>query len=150
MCLVIGPSSIPGWSVANVTSTTMATSGRGANALVREPANVVSSWATASASTSPGGAAGGGDQPRCLGGDVAADAVVERAGDQAAVGKLERVGVDHADVADPDQLPGLLADAAPMSMCRSLSSGAFLRSSSLSRWIGLRAITPAIGAARGC
>ncbi len=54
VCLVIGPSSTPGWSVAKVTSTAIATSGSCANALVREPANVVSSCATASATTSPG------------------------------------------------------------------------------------------------
>ncbi len=35
-----------------------------------------------------------------------------------------------------------------MSMCRSLSSGACLRSSSLSRWIGLRPITPGTGPSR--
>ncbi len=34
----IGPSSTPGWSVAKVTSTTIATSGSSANALVRAPA----------------------------------------------------------------------------------------------------------------
>ena len=39
---------------------------------------------------------------------------------------------------------------APMSMCSSFSSGTFLRSSSLSRWIGLRAITPITGPRRGC
>ena len=39
-------SSSPGASVANVTSTAMATSGRSANAVVRAPANVISSCAT--------------------------------------------------------------------------------------------------------
>jgi hypothetical protein len=53
-CFVVGPSSTPGWSVAWVTSTTTATSGCKPNALVREPANVVSSCATASPKTSPG------------------------------------------------------------------------------------------------
>ncbi len=106
---MIGPSSTPGWSVAKVRSTTIATSGSWANALVREPANVVSSWATASASTSPGRAALLRDQPGRLGGDVAADAVVERARDDAPVAKLDRARVDHRDVADPHQLARLVA-----------------------------------------
>jgi hypothetical protein len=45
---------MPGWSVAKMTSTTMATSGSSAKALVRDPAKLVSSWVTASATTSPG------------------------------------------------------------------------------------------------
>ena len=40
-------SSMPGASVAYVTSTTIATSGRSANAVVRAPPKVISSWATA-------------------------------------------------------------------------------------------------------
>ena len=39
----------PGWSVANVTSTAIATSGFSENAVVRAPPKVISSWATASA-----------------------------------------------------------------------------------------------------
>ena len=40
-------SSVPGASVANVTSTAIATSGRSENAVVRAPAKVISSCATA-------------------------------------------------------------------------------------------------------
>ena len=41
-----------GWSVANVTSTTITRSGSSENAVVRAPANVISSCVTASAHTS--------------------------------------------------------------------------------------------------
>ncbi len=46
-------SSMPGASVAWVTSTTIATSGRTACANVRAPAKVISSWTAATATTSP-------------------------------------------------------------------------------------------------
>ena len=39
----------PGWSVAKVTSTAIATSGCSENAVVRAPPKVISSWVTASA-----------------------------------------------------------------------------------------------------
>ena len=48
-------SSEPGASVAKVTSTTIATSGRSEYAVVAAPANVISSWATATAQTSAAG-----------------------------------------------------------------------------------------------
>ena len=48
-------------------------------------------------------------------------------------------------VADADELGGLVLVLAPMSSHRSLIFGTCLRSSSVSRWIGLRAITPNTG-----
>src|ERR1700727_264916 len=97
-CLVIGPSSIPGWSVAKITSTTMARSGSRAKALVRDPAKLTSSWGTAV----------GGHQAGGLGRDVAADPVVQRARHQLAVGQLHRGDVDHAGVADAHHLASLV------------------------------------------
>ncbi len=47
-------SSEPGASVENVTSTTIATSGSSVKAVVRAPANVISSCVTATPATSPG------------------------------------------------------------------------------------------------
>ncbi len=52
-CFVSSPSSTPGWSVANVTSTATARSGASEKAVVREPANVISSCTAATAATSP-------------------------------------------------------------------------------------------------
>ena len=54
-----------------------------------------------------------GHQPRGLGGHEAADPVVERTSDQAVIGHLDRVGGDHADVADPHHLTGLVAVLGP-------------------------------------
>ena len=54
LCRPISFSSEPGGSVANVTSTTIATSGWSVNAVVRAPANVISSCVTATPATSPG------------------------------------------------------------------------------------------------
>ena len=58
-----------------------------------------------------------GHQPRRLGGDVAADAVVERAGDDAAVAQLDGRDVDHRHVADPHQLARLVAVARRRCRC---------------------------------
>ncbi len=110
---MIWPSSTPGWSVANVTSTAIATSGSWANALVRDPPNPVSSWTTAIAEYIAGSPAGLGDQPGRLGGHVAADPVVERAGQDHAGPELHRIGVDHRDVADPHHRSGLLVVLRP-------------------------------------
>ena len=49
------------------------------------------------------------DQPRRLGGHVAADAVIERSRDHAVVPQLDRAGVDHRHVADPHELARLVA-----------------------------------------
>ena len=51
-CLPLSLTSMPGASVAWVTSTTIAASGSSANALVREPPNVISSCAAATAASS--------------------------------------------------------------------------------------------------
>ena len=126
-CLVIRPSSTPGWSVAKVTSTTIATSGSSANALVRAPANVVSSWTTASANTSPGAPPAARHQPGRLGGDVAADAVVERPRDEpvvAAAPAARRRSPRRRRSAPASRASS--PSVAPMSMCRSLSLGDLL------------------------
>src|ERR1700722_17282327 len=107
-CLPASLTSMPGASVAWVTSTTIATSGSSEKALVREPPNVVSSCAAATAATShpppppppppprpPRPAA----QPGCLERPERSQAVVERARDEPSVGQLHGLGVDHGDVA---------------------------------------------------
>ena len=67
-----------------------------------------------------GRAAGLGDEPRRLERDVAAEAVVHRARDDAVVGQLDRLAVDHGDVADAHAAPRASSpSSAPMSMCRS-------------------------------
>ena len=108
-CLVIWPSSTPGWSVANVRSTTIARSGswgERARARARERGLLLGDRHCQDVS---GRAAALGHQPRGLRGDVTADAVVERARHHPPVPEVERLGVDHAHVADPDELGGLLA-----------------------------------------
>ena len=54
-------------------------------------------------------AAGGRDEPRRLGGHVGADPVVQRARGDPVVAQRQRRDVDHADVADADQRPRLVA-----------------------------------------
>ena len=61
--------------------------------------------------TLPGRAAFLGHQSRGLGGHEAADAVVEGPGDDRSWGSSTGSAVDHRDVADPDQLAGLIAVA---------------------------------------
>ena len=102
-------SSMPGASVANVTSTTIATSGCSEYAVVRAPPNVISSCATADRGDVAGRAAGLGHQPRGLERDEAAEPVVHRARDDAAVGQLDRLAGDHRDVADPHHRARLVA-----------------------------------------
>ena len=87
-------------------------------------------------------------QPRRLGGHEAADPVVDRTGHDQVVRELG--GWPSITATSPIRTSwrASSASAAPMSMWSSLSSGTFLRSSSLSRWIGLRPITPATGPLR--
>src|SRR3954465_5903155 len=106
--------SMPGASVACVTSTTTATCGSSENAVVLAPAKVISSCTTATPATAPGAppasataraaprAPAGG--ARGLGRDVRAEPVVHRAGGDAVVGELDRVAGDHRHVTDADQL----------------------------------------------
>src|SRR3954453_18498812 len=100
---------MPGASVACVTSTTIARSGRSAYAVVAEPPNVVSSCTAATATTSPAAPPASaprrarprarppprapplGDQPRRLVRDIAAEAVVHRARDDPPVRQLDRL-----------------------------------------------------------
>jgi hypothetical protein len=63
----------------------------------------------------------------------------------AVVRELHRIALDHRDVSDADPCACVVAVAAPMSMCRSSSLGALVRSSSLRRWIGLLADDPRHG-----
>ena len=58
-------------------------------------------------------AAGLRDQPGRLGGDVTADAVVQRARDDPLVTELDRFGVDHCHVPDADQPAGLVGVLGP-------------------------------------
>ena len=113
-----------------------------ANALVREPANVVSSWATASASTSPGRRRRrppGAPPRRRRSSRCGCPASARRAG-------RWRSSTGSASITPTSPIRtssrASSASSAPMSMCRSLISGARSRSSALSRWIGLRPITP--------
>ena len=100
---------MPGWSVANVTSTTIATSGRSENAVVRAPPKVISSCATATAKTSPGAPPASATSRAASQRDVAAEPVVHRARDEAVVGQLDRLAGDHRDVADAHQRARLVA-----------------------------------------
>ena len=132
-CLPASLTSIPGASVAWVTSTTIAASGSSEKAQVREPPKVVSSCAAATATSShwappvarrlPAGhpparpratplrAARLRHEPRCLQRHERAEAVVQRARGDAPVGQLHRVAVDHRHIPDPHQLARLLAVA---------------------------------------
>ena len=76
---------------------------------MRAPAKVISSCVDRDADDVAGRAAGLGDEPRRLEGDEAAEPVVERARDEAAVRVLERLARDHGDVADADQRARLVA-----------------------------------------
>ena len=109
---------------------------------------MVSSWTTANASTSPGAPPLFADQSRRLGRDIAADAIVEGAGHDAPVRKLERVRVDHRDVSDPHALARLVRRLRPDVDVKVLELGDLLALLALSRWIGLRPITPVTGPPR--
>ena len=81
-------------------------------------------------------------------GDEAAEPVVHRARDDAAVAAARSVAVDHRDVAD--RARARAPRRRPWRRCRCAApriSGTFLRSSGLSRWIGFLPSTPGIGAA---
>src|ERR1700712_2214273 len=100
-------SSTPGASVAWVTSTAIAMSGRSSKAEVRAPKRPISSCTAATPAIEPAGPApsaqrGGGSQ--CEGG---AEPVVHRLGDEAGAGNPHRLGADHDRVTDPDQHLGL-------------------------------------------
>ena len=79
--------SIPGASVAWVTSITIAASGSSEKALVREPPKVVSSCTAATAASSHCAAAGLCHQPRRLERDEGAEPVVQRARGEPSVGQ---------------------------------------------------------------
>ena len=76
---------------------------------MRAPANVISSWVTASAGDVARRAAGLGHQARDLEGDEAAEPVVHRARDDPAVRVLERLAGDHGDIADADAAARVVA-----------------------------------------
>ena len=103
---------------------------------------------TATAATSAGRAAGLRHQPRRLVGDVAAEAVVERARDQPPVRELDRLAGDHRDVADAHQRARVVAVLRADVDVQVLELGAFLRSSSSSRWIGFLPTTPGTAPSR--
>ena len=103
----------------------------------------ISSCTAATATTSPGRAAGLGHEPRRLEGDEAAQAVVHRARD--AHGRwAARWARRRCTATSPIRTSARASSPsfAPTSMCRSFSSATFLRSSCFSRWIGFLPITP--------
>ena len=77
--LPVSFSSIPGASVAWVTSTATATSGRIAKAEVRAPKRPISSWTAATAANEPVDRGALVATPQRLEGDVGAESVVHRA-----------------------------------------------------------------------
>ena len=109
---------------------------------MRAPAKVISSWVTASAATSPG-APPASDTRRAT----------SKATKQPSRLSIERettrpfgysTGSPAITATSPMRTRARASSPslAPMSMCRCLSSGAFVRSSSLSRWIGFLPTTP--------
>ena len=143
-------SSTPGASVAWVTSTAIARSGWSENDVVSAPLEPISSWTAATAAIRPFEAAALVHSAQRLERHVDAEPVVERAGDQPAPFERQRVGGDHGRSRRCARARARRrSSAAPMSMCMSRSSTTFLRCSSLSRWIGLRPITPGTGAVLG-
>ena len=107
--LPISFSSMPGASVAWVTSTAIARSGRTSKAAVRAPKRPISSCTAATAAKRAAGAVALVAAAQALERDVGAKAVVHRPRDQTLAGHRHRLGGDHDRVADPDQLLGLLA-----------------------------------------
>src|SRR3954447_19513278 len=141
-------SSTPGTSVACVTSTTIATSGWIRCATVRAPPSVVSSWAAATATTSPPAppasetsraASSATKQPRRLSSERETRRSLGNSSGSASITATSPTRTS-ARAASPSR--------APMSMCRSRSSGTRLRSSSRSRWMGLRPTTPGTAPSR--
>src|SRR3954465_6944398 len=114
-------SSVPGSSVAKVTSTAIAMSGRSEYAVVREPANVISSCATAAAITSPGAppasatsraASNATKQPRRLSSERDITRPLgSSTGSPPPVGQPARLAPDHADVPDPHPRAGVISVA---------------------------------------
>ena len=102
-------SSTPGASVAWVTSTAIAMSGRTSKAAVRAPKRPISSCTAATAAKEPTISPPSCGAAQALQRDVGAEAVVHRPGDEALAGDRHRLGGDHDRVADADQLGGLLA-----------------------------------------
>ena len=107
--LPISFSSTPGASVAWVTSTATARSGRTSKAEVRAPNRPISSCTAATAAKLPASEAALMAAAQRLQGDVGAEPVVHRAGDQPLAGEAHRLGGDDDRVADPDQLSRLVA-----------------------------------------
>ena len=107
--LPISFSSTPGASVAWVTSTAIAMSGRSWKAAVRAPKRPISSCTAATAAKEPPGPLPSCAAAQALQRDVGAEAVVHRPGDEPLAGHRHRLGGDHHRVADPDQRLGLLA-----------------------------------------
>ena len=103
-------SSTPGASVAWVTSTATAMSGRTSKAAVRAPKRPISSCTAATAAKAAAGAAALVAAAQALQRHVGAEPVVHRPRDEALAGiTAHRLGGDHDRVADPDQLLGLVA-----------------------------------------
>ena len=148
MCRPISFSSVPGASVANVTSTTTAMSGRSEYAVVRAPPKVISSCVTAAAATSPGA-------PPASATSRAASSATKQPSRLSIEREITRsfgnsTGSPAITATSPIRTSERASSPsfAPMSMCRFFSSGACLRSSSLSRWIGFLPTTPGIGPLR--
>ena len=136
-------SSMPGASVANVTSTTIAMSGRSEYAVVRAPPKVISSCVDRARRRRRRGRR----RPRPRAAPPRAPRS-SRAGCPSSARRRGRWAARPARRRSPRRRRSRTSERAsspslaPMSMCRLLSSGAFLRSSSLSRWIGFLPTTP--------
>ena len=107
--LPISFSSTPGASVAWVTSTAIAMSGRTSKAAVRAPKRPISSCTAATAAKEPAELAALVGAAQALQRHVGAEAVVHRPGDEPVADDRQRLGGDHDRVADPDQLGRLVA-----------------------------------------
>ena len=141
--LPISFSSTPGASVAWVTSTAIAMSGRTSKAAVRAPKRPISSCTAATAAKEPprlaalvGSGAGSPARRRRRGGCPSRGRRGAR--------RRPRIGSAAITTGSPTRISSAASSrsAAPMSMCRPFSSTTFLRWSASSRWIGLRPTTP--------
>ena len=112
-------SSTPGASVAWVTSTAIARSGRTSKAEVRAPNRPISSWTAATAAKLALERAALVAAAQRLQRDVGAEAVVHRARDKPVAGEADRLGGDHRPGRRPGPAPAASSrSAAPMSMWR--------------------------------
>ena len=141
-------SSIPGVSVAWVTSIASARSGSTAKALVPAPLRPISSWTEAIAAIRPREPAALVAAAQRLERDVGAEPVVHRARDQPAA--VERTGSASITTGSPIRTSSS-ARRGRRRRCRCAgpsSSTACFFCSSLSRWIALRPTTPGTGPSR--